>query len=95
MKEEKTFDYSQGYDFETVKILVNQGAKEQNISVQAYLTDGKNSFDHWTKTILDDIAKSNNPIDIAIMIDKYNTMNRMWTYLHTYEYEMKLQPSEK
>lgn len=88
--EELIYDYTVGYNFYTMEKVVKQNAKDENVTVEKHVKDSKNSYFKLSNYMLDSIAKSDDPIEIVFLIDKYNRARSAWHHYDKFENEMKL-----
>jgi hypothetical protein len=95
IKEHYQIDFAVGYDFNGMEQMIKGSAKEMGVSVKKYLKDGKKTFRNLGVAIMNEIAESNDPIDIGEMIEELNNTRCNWTLYERYDFERKLKPEER
>jgi hypothetical protein len=95
MKEQLTYDYSIGFDFDIMEKAIIESAKEMNVTAEKYIEDAKKEHSDMVKFHLFQIVSSLDPIETVGLIDDYNEAMSAYTYCDRFEFEMKLTPEER
>lgn len=88
--EELKFDYSLGFNYETMEKILTSNAKEQNISIDKHIKDTMESYFNFSSIMLENIAKCKDAVEIVFLIDKYNRARSAWTHYDIFESERKI-----
>jgi len=88
--EDLKFDYTVGYNFYTMEKIIKQNAKDENVSIEKHITDSKENYFQLSTFMLDKIAKSNDPVELVSLIDKYNRARSAWTHYDVFENEKNI-----
>jgi hypothetical protein len=95
MNKELKFDYSIGFDFDTMEKVLIKSAKKQKISVDTYIKNAKEAYFALAKVTLRSIANIKDVNEIVCKIDDYNEAMGSWTFYDRFQFEMALDPSKR